>query len=95
VDSAIADIQLFVARASRQMVAVAPAYCSLAAIVGMHVRVAAACLQMLFSAVGIRLLAAIVLAAEDMVIGSANTLAVAVHGLLEVVPYISPSLASL
>jgi len=67
----------------------------LAAIAGMHIRVAADCLQMLFSAAGIRMFASIALAVVDTVRVAANTLAVAVHSLLEVVPYISPSMTAL
>jgi hypothetical protein len=95
VDSAIAGIQLYVATAQHHMVALAAAYRLLVAIAGMHVRVSADCLQMLFSAAGFRMLAAIALAAVDRVRVAANNLAVAVHCLLEVVPYISPSMAAL
>ena len=73
----------------------AAAYCLLAAIAGRHVRVAAVCLQMLFSAAGIRMCAAIALAVVDRVRVAANCLAVVVRRLLEVVPYISPSLTAL
>lgn len=60
----------------------------------MLVRVAAAFLQMLFSAAGFRMLAAIALAAVRWVRFAANTLVIAVLRLFEVVPYISPSLTA-
>ncbi len=61
----------------------------------MLARVAADVLQMRFSAAGFRMRAAIALAPGKRVRAVANTLAAAVHRLLEVVPYLSPSLTAL
>ena len=86
VDSAIADIQ---------MVAAVVVYRLIAAIVGMHIRVAVASLQKPFSAARIHLLAATALAAGDRVKFAASQLAVVDQGQLEDFPYISPSMTSL
>ena len=56
---------------------------------------AAAGLHMLDAAPVFHILFAIALAAVDRVGVAANNLAVAVHSLLEVVPYVSPSMTAL
>ena len=56
---------------------------------------ATAGLHMLDAAPVIHILVATALAAVDRVSLAANNLAVAVHSLLEVVPYVSPSMTAL